>query len=400
MKVLILHDRYHDATPGGETHVVRRERALLEAHGVGTQLVEWPPAAAKASPFAKATVLAGAAYSRAARRRVEEALATGRPDLVHVHNVWPRATPAVHYACRRNGLPVVQTLHNYRLFCAADVRLRDSRPCDRCLDAALPWAAVRYRCERHSVVRSALKAAAFALHRQLDTWNRTVHAFITWSAAMRGQFIRAGLDADRVVVMPHAAPDAGIGPEARGYFLYVGRLTPEKGVATLLEAWRQLSDVPLRIAGSGPLEPLVRAAAARTPQVRYLGQLGEDQAREQMRGAIATLVPSLWEEPSPLVIPESYAAATPVIAADTGTRAETVPPGDTGLVYPAGNPAALAAQVRWALAHPDTWRAMGRAARRRYDAEHSGSASIARLMAIYAAAQRRARDALGRPTAC
>ncbi|MEO8605345.1 MAG: glycosyltransferase [bacterium] len=387
MKVLVLHDRYHDAVPGGETHVVRRERALLEAHGVATHVIEWPPAAADATALTKALAVAGAIYSRQARRRVREAIVAFQPDLVHIHNFWPRATPSVHYECRRAALPVVQTLHNYRLLCAAEILLREQRPCELCIGRR-PWPAVVHRCERNSVLRSGLKAAPFALHRRLDTWNRTVDAFITWTPSMRARFVRGGIDATRLAVMPHHAPESGIGDRTREYFLFVGRLSAEKGVQTLLAAWSRLPDVPLHIAGDGALAPTVRDFAARHARVRYLGQLAEHEAQAQMRGAVATIVPSLWDEPSPLVIPESYAAATPVIAADTGSRAETVTAGTTGLVFPAGDAAGLAECVGTALAQPEAWRAMGNAARARYEALHSASASYAHLMAIYAQARR------------
>ncbi len=392
MRVLLLHDRYHEPLPSGELHVVEREGAILEAMGVATQLVEWPPARPGASLLGKGMVLIGAGYSRRSRRKVRGLLASFAPDIVHIHNFWPQLTPSVYYECRRSGAPVVQTLHNYRILCAADALLRNGQPCELCIGRAFPWPALRHRCAGGSLSRTAVKASAFAAHHLLDTWNRAVDLFIAPSASVRARFVRAGIEARRIVVNPQTAPDRGAGKSERAYFLYAGRLAPEKGIHTLLEAWEELGDLPLRIAGHGVLEPQVRAAAERLPGVRYLGSLSPADVARQMQGAIALLLPSLWEEPAPLVIPESFSAATPVIAADTGTRAESVLHRETGLVFAAGDRGALVRQVRWAAAHRDECRRMGIAARARYEATHLPSVAGARLLSIY----ERARQSGGR----
>jgi glycosyltransferase involved in cell wall biosynthesis len=292
-------------------------------------------------------------------------------------------TVSAHHACRRAGLPVVQTLHNYRLVCPNEIMLRAGRVCDLCLTRRVPWPAVRHRCERGSVVRSASKAATFGLYRLLDTWDRAVTLFVAVSEAMRARFVAAGFDPSRIVVCPQFAPDPGPPLASRDYFLFAGRLSPEKGVDLLLEVWPRLPDVPLVIAGGGALEPRAREVAARLSRIRVLGPVAGAEVAQLMRGAIATVVPSRWEEPAPLVIAESYAASTPVIAASTGSRGESVVHGETGWHFPAGDGDALAGLIRWAAAHPERCRAMGGAARARYDALHTEDAAAARLLAVY-----------------
>ena len=383
MRVLVLHDRYHEQGPGGEAHVVEREQALLQRRAIATRLVEWPRADPRASQVRRARVLATATYSRGTRRRVTQAVAEFGPDVVHVHNFWPAMTVSAHLACRRAGLPVVQTLHNYRLVCPNEILLREGRVCDLCVPRRIPWPAIRYRCERDSVLRSAGKALTFGAYRLLDTWRRAVTLFIAPSEATRARFVAAGFDPAQLVVSPQFAPDPGPALPSRDHFFFAGRLSPEKGVDLLLDVWPRLADVPLVIAGTGALEPRAREMATRLPRLRALGTVSADETQQLMRRAIATLLPSRWEEAAPLVIAESYAASTPVIAASTGSRAESVVDGETGWHFPSGDGDALARLVRWAADNPERCRAMGAAARARYDALHTEEAAATRLLAIY-----------------
>lgn len=390
MRVLVVHDHYNGLEHGGEGNVVQRERTLLRAHGVETREVAWQPRAPGASLAAKAWAMARGAYSRASYTRVTTAIREFAPDVVHVHNFWPQATPAVHYASRAAGCAVVQTIHNYLMLCVNGVLLRDQVPCELCVDR-LPWPAVRHRCLRGSLSRSAIAAAAFGAHRMLDTWNRTVDVFIAPNQAARERFVRSGIDPQRIVVKPQPAPDHGAGGSDRSYFFYAGRLGVEKGIPTLLAAWKGCESA-LHIAGAGAFEELVRAAAARQPNIRYLGELVPADVAVAMQGAIATIVPSLWEEPFPLVIAESYAAAAPVIASDTGSRAETVSEGETGLIVPAGDAESLRRAVLWAAEHPAELRRMGGNARKRYERSYSEEAVGAQLMSIYEQARRAATE--------
>jgi glycosyltransferase involved in cell wall biosynthesis len=395
MRVLVIHDRWFGGDSGGESNVVERERNLLSARGVEIRMLEWRKAPAGTSLAAKAWVLGRGTYSTASRARVTAAVRDFAPDAVHIHNFWPQATAAAHYACRAAGVGVVQTLHNYLILCANGVLLRNQRLCELCVDSRLPWHGLVHRCARGSLSRSAVVAAAFGAHRLADTWNRTVDVFVAPSRSMRDRFVRAGIDPRRIVIKPQSAPDHGAGTAERSYFLYAGRLSPEKGIAGLLRAWQGCDHLELHLAGTGALAEQVRAAAVRQPNIRYLGALPAAAVAAAMRGAVATVVPSLWEEPFPLVIAESYAAGTPVIAADVGSRGETVADRETGIVFPAGDAEALRRAVCWAAAHPEELRQMGRAARRRYETHYSEEAAWTQLSAIYEQARRAADERRG-----
>jgi glycosyltransferase involved in cell wall biosynthesis len=383
MRVLIAHDRYNETTNSGELNVVRREQALLEASAVRTRVLEWPQSPPAASMLRKAAVQLRSGYSFAARRRMQAAIAEFVPDVAHIHNFWPQATPAIHYACKSVGVAVVQTLHNYRILCAGDVLLREGRTCELCIETPFPWPAIRHRCVRGSTVRSLIQSTSFGAHRLVDTWTRAVDVFLAPTESMKQRFVRAGIDAQRIVIRRQSAPDPGVGPDARRYFLFAGRLSEEKGLSMLLDLWESGVRAELRIAGGGMLEGRVRECAARLPNVKYVGCLSPAETGEAMRHAIATLVPSLWEEPFPLVIAESYAAGAPVIAADTGSRTETVLHGETGLIFRAGDRHTLTDAVAWVIAHPQETRELGRAARRRYEALYDEKTSTAQLLEIY-----------------
>lgn len=384
MRLLVVHDRYDDALPNGENAMVRWEVESLARHGVDVDLLETSAGTLREPRWKRGLEHLGGVYSIPWRRDVRLAIDARRPDLVHVHNLWPHATPSVYDACRDAGTPVVQSLHNYRMLCIADFLSRDGKACSLCLGRNVAWPGVLHRCVGGSAALSLVKMTAIGVHNLLGTWRRRVDTFIAPGEAMRSTFVRAGLPADRIRIKPSCAPDRGASDRPRGYFCFAGRLSREKGVDALLDAWSRPGLPELRIAGAGPLAPAVVEAARRDPAVRYLGMLSEDGVSQLMGGAIATLIPSAWDEPSPVVMMQSFCAATPVIASDHGRRADSVEHRRTGLVYAADDPAGLRREVEWAASNAAACRAMGDEARRCYERHHTVEASLARLLAIYA----------------
>lgn len=384
MRVLVIHDRYDEALPNGENAVVRWEVEALSAHGVDVRLVETPRDVLGRPRWTRGIASLGGVYAVGWRRLVRGEIDAFRPDLVHVHNLWPHATPSVYDACRDTARPVVQTLHNYRIACIADFLSRDGERCELCLGRRVGWPGLAHRCVGGSAAASAVKMTAVGVHNLLRTWERSVHTFIAMTEAMRATLARAGLPAERIRVKPSCAPDRGASGRERSYFCFAGRLSREKGVEALLDAWSTPGMPELRIAGAGPLADRVREASSRHPGIRYLGMLTPEGVSELMGGAIATLVPSAWDEPSPVVMMQSFCAGTPVIASDHGHRRESVDDRVTGLVYPAGDRDALRRAIAWASTNPDACRALGAEARRRYEDRYSIDASRARLMDIYA----------------
>ncbi len=384
MRVLIVHDAYEEAQPCGENAMVRWEAASLAEAGVAVRVVETSQAV-HGEPLWKRTLVNGLGlYSVGERGRVEGELAAFRPDVVHIHNVFPHMTPAVYLACRAAGVPVVQTLHNYRMLCPAGFLHREERPCALCLEKRLAWPAVVHRCVQGKVLNSVLKMNAAAAQKMVVLREGMVDVFISTSEAMRARYVQGGFPEERMVVKPSGSPDPKVGEREREYFCFAGRLSEEKGIGLMLEAWGKAGMPALRIAGAGPMEGAVREAAERNPAVRYVGMLRPEEVFGLMAGAKATLVPSTWDEPSPVVMMQSFSVGTPVISSDLGRRGEIVGDGGCGVVFLSGSAAGLEAAVRRVEGAEQERREMGRAARRVYEEQYSLEAGARVLMGIYA----------------
>ena len=377
MKILLAHNRYQLA--GGEDAVVAAEHDLLAENGHNVRLfsVTNDAIAGLSAKLRAAARTAGSAWGRDAMARE---IAAFRPDIVHVHNFFPLLSPSVYDACRDAGVAVVQTLHNYRLICPGGLLMRGGRPCEDCVGAS-PWRAVLHRCYRGSALGSAAVARMVDTHRRRGTWRSKVDRFIALTEFARSKFAAAGFPADRIAVKPNFVADRARRPEGdRAGALFVGRLSTEKGIATLLSAWRTL-DMPLRIAGTGPMEGEMLNAGL--PTVTMLGHSTAEAVAEEMARAAFLLVPSVCYENFPVTLAEAFCQGLPVIASRLGAMAEIVEDGVTGLHFTAGDAADLAAKVRWAADHPEDMRRMGRNARRIYEEKYTPAANYTRLRAIY-----------------
>jgi glycosyltransferase involved in cell wall biosynthesis len=284
----------------------------------------------------------------------------------------------------------VQTLHNYRLFCANGAFLRAGRPCEDCVGAG-PWNAVRHACYHGSRLQTAVWAEATAHHRRRRTFERCVTLFVAPSAFAREKLVAAGLDPARVVVKPNPVADPGEpSPGGRGA-VYVGRLSEEKGPRLLLEAWREMDGLPLAIVGSGPLEAELREQGARIPGVRFTGQLAPEAVQQELRRALFLVAPSICYESFPLAIAEAMAAGKAAVASQPTAMADWVEPGRTGLLFASGDARALARACRELAADPARAAAMGREARARFEDELAPERGAERLLALYEQARRFAR---------
>jgi len=374
LRVLLVHNAYQQR--GGEDSVVASEVALLRAHGhpVDTYLRHNDDVPG----VSKLSLAAQALWSRQSADAIRQRIADFRPDVVHVHNTLPLISPSVFWAARRAGVPVVQTLHNFRMMCPQAMFLRDGKTCEDCL-GRVPWRGVVRGCYRHSVPQTAVVAATVMLHRGLGTYDRAVTRFIALSEFSRGKFIEGGLAPERVIIKPNFVEDAGDGlTEGRQGGLFVGRLSDEKGVGVLLDALRlQAADV--EVIGEGEWSQQTQAQlGARAP-----GFLPVEQILARMKRASYLLLPSLCGENFPRTLAEAYCCGLPVIASRIGALAELVEEGGTGLLFETGNARDLADKLAWAEAHPAQMQAMGRTARARYEALYSPATNLQRLIAIY-----------------
>lgn len=382
MHILSVHNAYQ--IRGGEDESRASEERLLRENG--HQVEPYEENNARVAEFNAVQLALNTIWSQSSYQIAKQKLMQSSYDLMHVQNFFPLISPSIYYAARSAGVPVVQTLRNYRLLCPNALFFRDGQVCEDCLGKAIPYPGIVNRCYRESLAASSVTAAMITIHRLLKTWDEMVDVYITLTEFSRQKFIQGGLPAEKIVVKPNFVhPDPGVGSGSGGYALYVGRLSVEKGLDTLLAAWEQLeTPLPLKIIGDGPLADQVAATAARLPQVEWLGRKPMSEVYDLMGEAIALIFPSKWYETFGRVAVESFAKGTPVIAADIGAIAELVEPQRTGLCFRPGDATDLAAKVETLLLDPKRCLQMRQEARAEYEAKYTAAKNYSRLMEIYA----------------
>ena len=387
MKIVVAHNAYQQR--GGEDAVVEAEIALLRHHGHEVLSYTRHNDELTAPDTSRLRAAAESLWSRRTRSEVALLLQREQPDILHVHNSFPLISPSLVWAAYAAKVPVVQTLHNFRLLCPQAMLLRQGRVCESCVGRA-PWPAVVHACYRGSRAQTGVVAAMLLLHRSLGTWQRKVARYIALNDFCRDKFIEGGLPAERIAVKPNFVDLPPPPPGRRHGLLFVGRLSAEKGVATLAAAAATLPPGSLRVAGSGPAAAMLQGL----PAVQLLGALSAEQVAAEMCAAIALVLPSLWYENLPRTLVEAYACGLPVLASRLGALQALVQDGVTGLHVAAGDAADLAASMHRALAQPERLAAMGAEARAVYEREYTADANHAQLLRIYAdaKAQRRAED--------
>jgi glycosyltransferase involved in cell wall biosynthesis len=305
---------------------------------------------------------------------------------VHIHNFFSVMSPSIYYACREEGVPVVQTLHNYRLACPAASFYRDGKICEECVVRG-PFHAVKYGCYRESKLGTAALAAMIEVHRRKHTWTEMVDCYIALTEFAREKMIQAGLPAEKIVVKPNfVLPDPGPRMGEGDYALFVGRLVDLKGVGTLIKAWGKLpNSIPLVIAGDGPFRPEMEKLISdlKLTNVDYRGRLSRQDTLDAMRGARFLMFPSEWYEGFPVTIAESFACGVPVICSRLGSMQEIVDDGRTGLHFTAGDATDMAEKVKSAWSNRDETNVMGLAARAEFEAKYSAARNFGMLTQIY-----------------
>jgi glycosyltransferase involved in cell wall biosynthesis len=380
MRVLVLHNHYQQA--GGEDVAVRQEVGLLRDRGHEVVLFERDNAGIQAENLiSKVALSAQTVWSQRSYAEVRHVIHNSRPDIVHVHNVLPLLSPAVHHAAWSEGVPVVQSLHNYRLICPGTLLRRDGHTCLDCVGRST-WRGVLHACYRESRSASAAVAAMLETHRFLGTWRR-IQAYIALSTFQRDMLVRGGLPAERVHVKPNFVTwPYPVRQEHGRYALYVGRLSPEKGVLTLVEAWGLNGHLPLKIAGAGPLESELRQRiSGYGADIELLRFRQPEEIAELLLQARCLIYPSELHEPGGLSAIEAFAAGVPVIASRMGALTDLVEHERTGLHFTAGDAADLAAVVHQVDAENSL--RMGQAARAEYLAHYTPERNYELLMNIY-----------------
>jgi len=380
----MLHNRYQ--LPGGEDQSSAAEASLLRDYGHEVELLEEDNR--RIEELGQVRTGLRAVWSWESFRRIDQKLRCAGFDILHVQNFFPLWSPSVYYAAARNLVPVVQTLRNYRLLCVNSLLFRDQHVCEECL-GRLPWRGVVHGCYRGSRNASAAVAGMVSVHRLAGTWRKRIATYIALSESAREKFVAGGLPAEKIVVKPnfiHPAP--AIGEGGGGYALYVGRLSPEKGIDTMLKAWQGAGNaIPLKVAGEGPLADLVVAAGRAGSKVEYLGSRTLEEVLNLMRRAEFLVFPSEWHETMGRTIMEAFAVGTPVVAARIGPPATMVVPGENGFHFAPGNAAELRERVEWCSSNLEGLRRLRGSARRAFEARYTGEANAELLLSIYRAVQ-------------
>lgn len=380
MKILLIHNTYQQN--GGEDSVLASEQKLLRQHGHQCEMALLSNDTVDGF-WVKANTAFKTPWSKKGHSFATQAIQQFQPDIVHVHNFFPLLTPSIYDACIEAGVPVVQTLHNYRTICPGALLMRDGEICEKCITDS-PYQAIWHRCYRNSFPGSWAVARMVAYHRRKQTWLRKVDRFIALTQFGKKKFIEADFPAEKIVVKPNfcvaAGPKDDVADSRRKGAVFVGRLSAEKGVATMLEAWDCL-EIPLRVAGGGPL--LADRAGTKKGYIEFLGQIDGTQVVTEMAQAAFLVMPSEWYEGFPMVIVESFAYGLPVIASRLGAMAEIVEDGVTGLHFEPGNAVDLAQKVQWLHEHPHQCQQMGKNAKRVYTENYTPKRNYHILLDTY-----------------
>ena len=387
MKILLCHNYYQQR--GGEDESFEAEARTLEEFG--HSVVKYTRHNDDIQEMGRVEVAAKTLWSRETYSELRHLIRRERPAVMHCTNTFPLISPSAYKAARAEGIPVVQSLRNYRLLCPSALFLRDGKVCEDCLGKSVPWPSVQHSCYRDSRAASTVVASLTVLHRTIGTWRRDVDLYFTLTEFARRMFVEGGIPAMRIAVKPNCVnPDPGPGTGRGGYVVFAGRLSSEKGIDTLLEAWKRLArPVHLKIVGDGPLADRVKQAAESNPNIEYLGRRPLPELLDVIGEAACLVMPSVWYETFGRTIIEAYSKGTPVIASRLGAMAELVEEGRTGSLFAAGDAADLAASVDRLLAEPTALARMREAARAEFEAKYTAAANYLQLIAIYERAIRR-----------
>lgn len=381
MRVAVLHNFYLGT--GGEDVVFHSEVELLRSYG--HQVLTYTVSNELIHSLTPWQAIRMAMWNEQTYRDLRQWFRQHRPAVAHFHNILFVLSPSAYQAAYDEGVAVVQTLHNYRLICPAGQLLRNQHPCELCVGKRLPLWGIYYGCYKS---RGATVGAVLHVLRQRPMWRYAVQRFIALTEFSRQKFIQGGLPAEKVVVKPNfLTPDPGEGRHEGQFALYVGRLSKEKGVDVMLQAWERMPpQIPLKIVGDGPMAEMVQQATARHPHIEWLGKQPRETVLQLMQQARILVFPSVWYEGMPLTIVEAFATGLPVIASKLGNMLSLIHEGETGWFFPPGESEALCEQVLKVWHQQDILRTAGRNARLNYLQYYTAEQNYEMLLAIYKSA--------------
>lgn len=389
MKVLFIHNFYKTDSPSGEDYVASLEKTILNQYGIIKDFYEMHNDDIVDSSFFDRVKLAlNYVWSDETYNKILKKTYGRSFDVAHIHSLHPQISPSVYSACQDAKIPVVHTLHNYRYLCPGALLQRNNKTCELCI-GRMPYFSLFFKCYRNSFSATSAVASMIAYNRFIRTFDKLVNRYIVLTNFAKSRFVAGGFSADKIEVKPNFLPNPPlVSTDRQGYAIFVGRLSQEKGVQTLLHAWRNIHGFHLKIAGEGPLRPeLELLSASLKLDVEFLGTVSSQQVLKLVGEAMFQIVPSEWYEGFPMVILEAYACGTPVIASRIGSLEEVVLNGKTGFHFEPGDPNDLARMVLKFQANPELARSMGETAREEFDKKYTAERNFSMLMDIYARAR-------------
>jgi len=384
MRILIAHNHYREH--GGEDSVVKTECELLKHYNEEVYLYERGNAEFNEFSFMeKIEFLLALGWSRKTYREIRKVIKEFRPDVVHFHNIFFMLTPSVYSACRDEKVPIIHSLHNFRLLCSNGLFFRNNAVCEECTKHSL-WRGVVHRCYLNSRIVTALVVKMLQKHWDRKTWLNMVDRYITATEFSRKKYISAGISPKKIIVKPHFV-DVALSQNGhdKGYALYVGRLSEEKGIRSLLEAWESIKNIPLKIAGDGPLAGELKSYAQRKnlTNVKFLGYISNPQYVEYMKNAKFIVIPSICYENFPRIVAEAFAYGVPVLASRIGSIVEIIQEGETGLLFNPGDSNDIVEKVDWLQSHNEALEKMRKEARQEYEQKYTPELNYSLLKSIY-----------------
>lgn len=398
MKVLLIHNFYSSSAPSGENSVFKNEITLLRKKGIpAITYTRFNDEIANFSFLGKLSVSFQLPWSMKTYKELKEIIKREKPDIAHFHNIWYLITPSAYYACKDMGIPVIQTFHNFRIFCANGLLLRNYQVCEDCL-GKLPFNAIKYGCYRNSRIYSLPIVLTQYINSILKTWQNKVDAYIALTEFAKDKLIQSGLSHEKFFVKPNFISNPPIPCyKFDNYILFVGRLSAEKGINILIEAFKLVNNnhhkVSLIIVGDGALRDQLELKVKKEmlKQIEFLGKKSRSDVLNLIQRAKFVVFPSICYEMFPLVVIEAFACGKPVIASSIGAMAELVEDGKTGLLFESGNANDLAEKIKWMLEHEEERIQMGKNARQVFEEKYTAERNFEILIKIYTEVIRRSR---------
>ena len=381
MRILSVHNYYKQR--GGEDQSFEAEASMLEKYGC--QVFNYKVHNSLIKRRDLLTLTQSTLWNKIIYNQLLKIIKKDKPDIIHFHNTFPLVSPSAYYAAKAESIPIVQTLHNYRLLCPNALLFRDGHICEICMGKFVPWPSIFNACYRKNRAATSVTAAMLIVHRVLRTYKKIVDLYIALTEFSRQKFIQGGLPAGKIVVKPNFVyPDPGNGDGRDGYALFVGRLSAEKGINIFLSAWDKIiRRIPLKIVGDGPLSFNVAEGVRRNSRITWLGQQPRHMVLKLMKAASVLIFPSICYEGLPTTIIEAFSVGLPVIASNVGGVSSMIDHKRTGLFFHPGDSEDLAAKADWIFSHKKELMQMRKAARAEYEAKYTAELNCKILMNIY-----------------